>query len=136
MNETLLELDEIMEQENIELLEIKAKNCKSMSVLSDEGNCYIGIDKRDMSEAEEIVNTAHEVGHCVTGSFYNKYSEFDLISKHERRADIWAIKKLISKDELIDAFEHNILEIWELAEYFNLTEDFIRKACQYYGFLT
>lgn len=136
MNENLLELDNIREQENIEMFDIKAKKCKSMSIQADNGNCYIGIDRRNMTEAEETVATAHEVGHCITGSFYNRYSEFDLISKHERRADIWAIKKLIPKDELIDAFEHNIVEIWELAEYFNLTEDFIRKACQYYGFLT
>ena len=75
---------------------------------------------------------AHELGHCVTGSFYNRYSEFDVIAKHERRADKWAIKKLIPEDELNDAFEHGIVEPWDLAEYFNVTEDFIIKAVEFY----
>ena len=39
---------------------------------------------------------------------------------------------LIPADELKDAFIHGITEPWELAEYFNVTEDYIQKAYRYY----
>lgn len=135
MSKQLDRLHEIADNEEIEIIGIKANKCSSISIQADNGNCYIGIDDREMNEAEETVHKAHEIGHCVTGSFYNRYSKFDLISKHERRADIWAIKELIDEDELVDAFEHGIVEIWELAEHFSVTEDFMRKACKYYGYL-
>ena len=133
---TLKELHEIAETEDIEILNIKSEKCKSMSIQTDSGNCYIGIDDTDMTKAEETVCKAHELGHCVTGSFYNRYSRFDLISKHEHRADSWAIEKLIDEDELKNAFKHGVIVIWELAEYFEVTEDFMRKACRHYGYLT
>ena len=82
--------------------------------------------------AEENVHLAHELGHCLTGSFYNPSSTHDLIEKHEWRAEKKAIKMLIPADELKEAFSHGITEVWELAEYFNLTEDYIQKAYRYY----
>ena len=45
---------------------------KSVSVKSD-GKCFVCIDK-DLSGANEKVCLAHELGHCVTSSFYNIYS--------------------------------------------------------------
>lgn len=58
-----------------------------------------------------------------------------LRKKYERAADKWAIKKLIPKDELEAAFQKGITEVWELAEYFEVTEDFVRKAAKEYGYL-
>lgn len=52
----------------------------------------------------------------------------------EFRADKWAIKKLVTEDELIEAFENGILEIWELADFFGVTEDFMVKVCELYGY--
>ena len=80
----------------------------------------------------ERVHMAHELGHCSTGSFYNRHTPFDVRQCHENRADKWAIKKLIPKDELNEAVSNGITEPWELAEYFNVTEDFMKKAVCYY----
>ena len=131
----LTKLDDIAKENDIEVMEMKAEECRSMSMMTDSGNCYIGIDSRNMTSAEETVCMAHEVGHCQTGAFYNKHSKYDLISKNERKADIWAIQNLVSKDELEKVMKKGTTQIWELAEYFGVTEDFMRKACDYYGFL-
>ena len=77
---------------------------------------------------------AHEIGHCETGSFYNVFSSFDNRQRHENRADVWAIKKLIPKDELKKAVKHGYSEIWELADYFDVTEDLICKAISWYKY--
>lgn len=131
----ILELDKLAEADQIEILEIKSNKCRSMSIQTESGQCYIGIDSGHMTKAEETVCKAHELGHCETGSFYNRYSPFDLISKHEYRADAWAIENLIDKSEIEAAFKQGITEIWDLAEHFEVTEDFMRKVCKYYGFM-
>ncbi len=82
--------------------------------------------------AEERVHLAHELGHCETGSFYNVYSTLDIRGKQERRADGWAISRLMPFYELKNALNAGITEVWELAEYFDVTEDFIHKAVRYY----
>ena len=47
--------------------------------------------------------------------------------------ELYAIKKLIPKDELKNAADSGITEVWELAEYFNVTEDFVKRAIYIYG---
>lgn len=128
------ELRRIADNEDITVITANLPECGSISHMTLDGNCYIGIDRRKMTETETTVRMAHEMGHCMTGSFYNRYSKFDIISRHEYRANKWAIKKLVPEDELIEAFESGIIEIWELAEHFNVTEDFMKKACEFYGY--
>nr|DAO04664.1 MAG TPA: IrrE protein [Caudoviricetes sp.] len=128
------ELECIAEDEDITVLNTDCPECGSISLMTPDGSCYIGLDNKEMTKAEELVHMAHELGHCVTGSFYNRYAKFDIISKHEQSANKWAVKKLIPEDELIAAFECGIMEIWELAEHFGVTEDFMIFACEFYGY--
>lgn len=95
--------------------------------------CYIGMDDALLGrETVRRVHLAHELGHCRTGAFYNIHSAQDIRQKHENRADKWAIKKLVPKDELDKAVSRGITEPWELAEYFDVTEEFMRKALCWY----
>lgn len=112
------------------------KDEKSLSLIDLDYNniCTIVIDNDKIhTEQENNVIMAHEIGHCETGAFYNERS-LELRSRMEYRADKWAIKKLVPEDELIEMFEKGITETWELAEYFDVTEDFMIKACEFYGF--
>ena len=102
---------------------------------SSDGQCYIAIDyARILSVVDEIMKVAHELGHCETGSFYNVWSSCDVRKQHENRADKWAIKMLIPKDELDQAVREGCTEVWDLADRFDVTEDFIRKAVSWYKF--
>lgn len=72
----------------------------SMSV-TDGIHCAIMMDPSKLqAEAEQRQTLAHELGHCVTGSFYNRYAKLDLRQKHENRADKWAIEQLVPADAL------------------------------------
>lgn len=82
--------------------------------------------------AEETVIVAHESGHIFTGSTHSYCNHLKLIDQHENRADKWAIKKLIPEDELDTAVAEGCTEIWDLAERFGVTEEFVRKAVCYY----
>ena len=118
---------------NIDVMCIDTEEVQSISLLADSGNCYIGINPFSLqSAADELVHLAHEVGHCSTGAFYNRYSALDIRAKHERRANIWAIKKLIPKDELKKVVSAGCTELWDLAEHFDVTVPFLQMAVEYY----
>lgn len=126
-------LYDFAQQQNIEVIRYPMKENGSMSIMLDDGSCFIGIDDsvRD-GGAEERTHMGHELGHCVTGSFYNRYSPFDVRQRHENRADKWAIRQLIPVEDLDQAVADGCCELWELAERFGVTEAFIRKAiCLY-----
>lgn len=127
----LTTLYDIAALDNIPVFSFDMNKCESISLLH-EGNCYIAIDPFKIeSTADEKVKLAHELGHCETGAFYNVYAVCDIRAKHERRADKWAIKKLVPEDELKEACKYYVNR-WELAQHFGVTEDFMQKALDYY----
>ena len=93
---------------------------------------YIIMDEADMTEPERKVHLAHEIGHCMTGAFYHPYSPLETRSRCEYKANMWMAQRLIPKADLQQAFEKGITEVWELAEYFEVTEDLVRFACYEY----
>lgn len=101
----------------------------ALSFWDGDRQCYIAINPLLLTNSvDEKMKLAHELGHCETGSFYNRYAPCDVRQKHENQADKWAIKKLVPKDELEEAVAAGYTEVWELAELFEVTEDFMRKA--------
>lgn len=133
MATTLLDLYQVAESNGVEVISIDTSVTKSMSLVSQCDSYYIGINPMMLNtDIEEKINLTHELGHCMTGSFYNRYSKLDIRAKHERRADKWAINKLVPKDELEKAVKSGRESRYELAEYFNVTEDFMQKVLDYY----
>ena len=105
----------------------------SMSIMLDNGSCFIGIDDSVQDgSADERVHMGHEVGHCLTGSFYNIYATVDHRQRYENRADKWAISQLIPLNDLDEAVAEGCCEIWELTERFGVIEQFMHEAiCLY-----
>ena len=126
-------LYDFAKQQNIEVLNYPMPENGSMSVMLENGRCFIGMDEsvRD-GAAQERVHLGHELGHCVTGSFYNMYAAVDHRQRHENRANKWAIQALVPVDALDSAIAEGCTEVWELAERFQVTEEFIRKAVCFY----
>ena len=126
-------LYDFAKQQNIEVIPFPMPENNSMSIMTDNGDCFIGIDPRIQNGSiQERVHLSHEIGHCVTGSFYNIYAAIDSRQRHENKADKWAIQYLIPVEELDDAVAHGVTEFWELAEQFGVTEEFAKKAVCYY----
>lgn len=120
-------------QQNIVVDHFALSRREALSIMTPDGACYVAIDPRRVkSEHDERNKLAHELGHCMTGAFYNAYSDYDCRQRHENRADKWAIRQMIPVDELDDAIALGCTEIWQLAEYFDVPEPFIRKAVCYY----
>lgn len=123
----------LAQQQNIEVVTYPLPHNGSLSVTDGQGRCAIAMDEAVLDGgALERVHLAHELGHCLTGSFYSIHTAVDTRQRHEYRADKWAVKQLISAQALDDAVASGCTELWELAEYFGVTEQFLRKAVCYH----
>lgn len=118
-------------ENNVEVLYFSLPNVKSVST-EVAGQCYIGMDNsRTYTRAEEQACLGHELGHCLYGGFYSKNTPFDMIERHEVRADHWYIRKAIPKDVLLRLLRDGN-QPWEIAEKLDTTEDYVRRAYYYY----
>lgn len=131
----LQELYRYAQQENIavDLFPLRAR--QAMSLMDEEGRCYVAIDPRKLTgEADERAKLAHELGHCATGAFYNRYSNYDSRQRQENKADKWAICQVITEEELDEAVAQGRATLWELAEHFGIPESLMKKAVCWYTY--
>ena len=128
---TSLDLLKYAEEHGIIIEYSKLENVKSCAVDLDVVK-IIGINDKDMTEAELRTHLAHELGHCELGAFYDFYSPVDNRKKAEYKANTWAIKKLLPKKKFIKALKQGFTEAWQLAEEFQVTEDMVNLAYAYY----
>lgn len=132
--ETLMlnELYEFAEKQGVTVDCFSLHDTESLSVLYD-GECYVAIDPMLLrSEGDEAVKLAHELGHCVCGAFYNRYTPLEVAGKCEKIANRWAIKRLIPEEVLSRAYREGYKESWEIAEYLSLPEKFVKMAMEFY----
>lgn len=93
----------------------------------------IGINKRILSNtryarcvfAEELGHHFTTVGDHVPKEFYC-YAQRLVIDREEYKAMKWACMYLIPENDLLDSLRDGLCEIWELAEYFRVTDDFMK----------
>lgn len=74
----------------------------------------------------------HESGHLHTGALHKVYSPFQIVAQNEYRADADSFRRYLPADELREAMRQGYTEPWQLAEYFDLDEDYIKKALHYW----
>ena len=93
-------------------------------------SCAICIDPTKL-HGDEAEKLAHEIGHCETLSFYSPSTPLETVARCEHKADVWAIKKLVPKDELMKLIaDHR--DKWEICDILGISADFLQKAAEYY----
>ncbi len=133
MTNNPLDLYAYAENRNIDVDWIPMRRATSLSVPLGDGYA-IALDPWKLGTlAQETVCLAHELGHCETGSFYNRYAALDVRQQHENRADKWAIRRLVPAEELDAAMADGCDTIPALADRFGVTEPFMRKAVCWYA---
>ena len=104
---------------------------QSCALSTPDGFIGMDVDKLENS-AGELVCLAHEMGHCLTGSFYTTDSDACQRRRCEERADRWAIRRLVPLEDLQHALAAGLTRPFELAEYFSVPEEFLQKCLRYY----
>lgn len=122
--------DLLIEAEN-EGLKIKEKPlkygfkglCKNKKIL---------IDKKIKTSKEKNCILAEEVGHYKK-SYGNILDYADIKNiKQEKIARNWGYEKLVGIVKLINAFKKGIRNKYDLAEYLDVTVEFLEQAIQHY----
>lgn len=130
---TLTELYARAEAEGVTVDAFPLRSREAMSMMDEDGQCHIAIDPRQLrSGADEKTKLSHELGHCEAGAFYNRYAPLDVPARYEHRADKRAIYMLIPWDELCTQLRAGRRSVWELADWFGVTEAMMQKALRLY----
>lgn len=74
----------------------------------------------------------HEVGHVATGALHKVDSPYETVERSEYRANRWGFENYLKVEEFKEAFAAGYTELWQLADYFDLPEDTIKKALTYW----
>lgn len=105
---------------------------RSLSLMDEDGSCHIGMDHHLPNGSGELSALVHELGHCKTGAFYNQYSSLCCIHQQEARAWRWAVQRVLPRNELNNAIQSGLTEVWQLAEHFGVEESLVRYAFSLY----
>lgn len=132
---SLEEFYRFAEKQNITVDHFPLQSREALSIMDEAGRCFVAIDPTQLrSEADTRAKLAHELGHCVTGAFYNRYSNYDSRQRHENKADKWAVCAIVTEDELDEAVAEGCATLWELAEHFGVPEPLMKKAVCWYTY--
>lgn len=84
--------------------------------------------RKDMTTVQKACTLAEELGHYFTN--YGDILDQDEVvnRKQEAKARLWSYDELIGLDGLIKAFEHGCRNRYEIAEYLDVTEEFLQDA--------
>ena len=94
---------------------------------------FLVIDRsRCRTAAKERTVLAHEAGHYLSGAFYLAYSPYEIKEQAESKAFAASVEKYVPVEELRRAMASCFTEPWQLADYFNLEEDYIKEALHYW----
>ena len=88
--------------------------------------------REDMTIPEKTCALAEELGHHETsvGNILDMTSAVN--RKQERQARLWAYNKQIGLIGLVRAFEHGCQNRFEIAEYLEVTEEFLEDCIECY----
>ena len=124
--EELLEEAEINNIYVIEKVDFKS-NSKGLI-----NNDVIGLSNKLNNDTERICILAEEIGHYKTnvGNILNQ--ELTTNRKQEYLARMWAYNKLIGLKGIVDAYNAGCTNKYEIAEFLNVTDEFLEEAIEKY----
>lgn len=88
--------------------------------------------RQDMNTTQKTCVLAEELGHHYTtvGNILDQTNVSNC--KQEQRARMWAYNRMIGLIGIINAFNNGCRNLYEMADYLNVTEDFLQEALEGY----
>lgn len=133
-------LEEIENEASNQNIEIKRTSLplKISAIYYDNGisKPLIALNNLLRTTSEQCCVIAEELGHYHT-SYGNLLTDPEvdntIIRQQETRAKRWAVKKLVTIKNIIKAYEAGAANFYEMAEYLDVTEEFLRNAFKAYN---
>ena len=92
----------------------------------------IAINKNILTTSERTCVLAEELGHYYTSCGNIIDQKITVNRKQEIKAKRWALKRLVSLKNIIKAYETGCRNMYEIAGYMGVTEEFLRDAFDTY----
>lgn len=90
---------------------------------------------QDMTTNKKYCILAEEIGHYET-SVGDILDQGDANNRRQENvARTWAYKKILPLENILFAAQDGHKELWDMAEYLDVDEEFLRDALKYYGVL-
>ncbi|MGP4073161.1 ImmA/IrrE family metallo-endopeptidase [Piscibacillus sp. B03] len=96
------------------------------------GDNVIWLNSKIETSIEKTCVLAEELGHHFTtaGDILDQSQTTNV--KQEKLARLWAYNRLVPPEKLLDAFLHGCKSRYEVAEYLEVTEEFLENCIQAY----
>lgn len=93
--------------------------------------------REDMTAVEKYCILAEEIGHHKTTAGNILFQKNNVANqKKELVARRWAYNLILPRDLIEDAILNGYTEVWDMAEYLEVDELFLRDALVYYGYIS
>lgn len=129
-----MELDNLYDIANREKIPVIPFKMKNKAIIGKVNKSYcIGLNySKIKTYCEEKELLAEELGHYYYDAFYDSNSDISTIQQKEYRANKWKCTILLPLNELENAFKKGFSNLYEIAEYLQLSEDTVQFAYNYY----
>lgn len=129
MNPSVCAVYSDLDAMGVEVVDLKLKANTAISFLDD----FMVLDRsKCKTSAHEKTVLAHEAGHYISGAFYLAYSPYQVKEQAEHKAFAASVEKYLPVNEIKAAMREGYTETWQLAEYFDLDEEYIKEALHYW----
>lgn len=117
------------EHKCVNILETDLSEVRGLKGLYVDNNIAL---EKNMTSTEKACVLAEELGHYYTtaGNILDQSKTEN--RKQELRARIWAYNKQIGLSGIVNAYKHGCRNLYEMAEYLDVTEEFLKDALQQY----
>ena len=124
-----MEYDALLDEANAEGISVKERPFKTYDGRLKGKDIYL---RKDMNTTEKTCVLAEEMGHHYTtvGNILDMESASN--RKQERQARLWAYNKQIGLRGLINAYDHGCQNKYEVAEYLEVTDEFLTDCIECY----
>lgn len=124
-----MKYDALLDEANAEGISIKERPFKTYDGRIKGKDIYL---RKDMNTTEKVCVLAEELGHYYTSVGNILDMSVPANRKQERQARLWAYNKQIGLIGLVRAFEHGCQNRFEIAEYLEVTEEFLEECIECY----
>lgn len=118
-----------IQHSNLNIMEMDLSDVKNLKGLYFNENIAI---EKSLTQKEKACVLAEELGHHYTSAGNILDLEKSENIKQERRARMWAYNKQIGLVGIINAYKRGCRNLHEMAEYLDITEEFLRDALEAY----
>lgn len=124
-----MDFEALLDDADAEGLTIKERPFRTYDGRIKGKNIYL---RKGMSASKKKCVLAEELGHHYT-TVGNILDMTDISNrKQERQARLWGYNKLIGLRRLIEAYEHGCRDRYELAEYLEVTDEYLQDCVDCY----